>query len=261
MALQPFPAITLPILYGTLCRRKCDLCGKAAQYIWLPSCTRACLQCPSKHPEYDSPGLSPLEEEAMVEVYGLDELTLRRVPCWQFPPITFIQGTQRIQVKDWHTLYDSEAVQAWCLKSTSHPVMQGERPIMEQKARESGSFRRTIRRANALEVSPQTFVAAQPPDDLYTMATVIARWLIPNEAPTMGLYCATCQFTEEQYRMYTSDSLKTHLSGCRVQPHDIRALRARAYYKELFLQLSKEIGKSQSTVQKFCPSRLYQRSI
>jgi hypothetical protein len=134
-------------------------------------------------------------------------------------------------------------------------------PIMEQKARESGSFWGTIRRANALEVSPQTFVAAQPPDDLYTMATVIARWLIPNEAPTMGLYCATCQFTEEQYRMYTSDSLKTHLCGCRVQPHDIRALRARAYYKELFLQLSKEIGKSQSTVQKFCPSRLYQRSI
>jgi hypothetical protein len=99
-----------------------------------------------------------------MKVYGLDRLTLRQVPSWQFPPTTFIKGTQRVQVKDWHTLYDAEVAQALCLKRTGRPEMQEASSIMIQKAFGYWEFWRGVLCANSRKLPPRTFVAAEPPD-------------------------------------------------------------------------------------------------
>jgi hypothetical protein len=69
------------------------------------------------------------------------------------------------------------------------------------------------------------------------MATVVAPW-ISHGIAEMGVFCATCLYTEQHDQLYTRAEFVEHLKICRVQPFDDYLMFIRKALNREFRRLS-----------------------
>ncbi|KAF2188999.1 hypothetical protein K469DRAFT_564867 [Zopfia rhizophila CBS 207.26] len=188
MALQISTHITAQQLCRKLHQRECDTCGKLAQYLYLPTCLRACFECiPVSVNDYY--GCCGTGYDLIAEFFLRPEQLAAR-PSFRPLPATFTNGMNKFRMEGRQRLYDcpSRLDRAFDMTSPSR------------------------------DREDVTVVHDPLPEFLHArMATVFAPW--PDSTGSraeQGVFCSLCLLTWSQNRVYTRDTFLEHLRDCRV---------------------------------------------
>jgi hypothetical protein len=226
MAIQPSVSITAPQLRSKLSQRSCDACGQLAQYLYVPTYSRACLHC--IHPYGGSTFYMPFAEWEMVKRCELDPLEMAVVPSFRFLPCVFTHGVNKFRIQRSHVLYDAVCAENKRLEryETAFAHMDDETMTQWEKLvdRDSALHEQDPRRDEV------TLLENPSPEALKLhMCVVFAPWIdTTSQEPEEGVFCTTCMYTYEQDRLYTKASFLEHLPNhCRVAPSDYAARRRR----------------------------------
>jgi hypothetical protein len=215
MAIQPSISITAPQLRSKLSQRSCDACGQLAQYLYVPTYSRACLHC--IHPHGCLTFYTPFAEWEMVERCELDLLEMAAVPSFRFLPSVFTNGVNKFKIQRSHVLYDAVSAENKRLERHETAFAHMDDETMRQ-------WGKLVDRDSALHEQDPSPEALR-----LHMCVVFAPWIdTTSQEPEEGVFCTTCMYTYEQDRLYTKASFLEHLrNDCRVAPSDYAARRRR----------------------------------
>ena len=226
MACQVSTHITAPQLCRKLRQRTCDGCGALAQYIYLPTCKRACFTCiwikGSRQRHFN---LSQPEDEEKV-INGVSDEHYRNIASFRTLPAVFSNGKNNFDFAKRHLFYDDddldrklEQVPGWRGAQIDAQIhAQYEVRWLERQSRELDMYEHDPSRPQITTVHDLF-----PSRMKMHMCVVFAPWIpadLNATAPEQGLFCSTCLYTERQNVLYTWQSFREHLKECRVGPID-----------------------------------------
>jgi hypothetical protein len=235
MALDVSAHITLPLLVSKLRKRDCDVCGQLAQYIYLPTCTRACLRCVIHPFGYKLPRL--VDEEQALKMYWAKPQDLATVPSHRCLPVTLTNGLNKFRLEGSHRLYDRTFIECDRIEKG---IGDGGRNFDDLNAEYRRRYmERSVRYVSMYDRDPtrtDITVLNDPTPDNYrvSMAVVFAPWIDASESHAeRGYYCTLCLQTDERLQdlLYTKDMFLEHLKECRVRPLQKNAIRERLGFR------------------------------
>lgn len=238
MALQISTHITAQQLCRKLCQSYCDGCGELAQYIYLPTCSRACFAC--IHPGGSRWFYCSYPEERVIKKYGLGPEDRAALPSFRSLPATFTNGMNKFKVGGRHTLYDGIATsQMVSDRPELWRTVLDDDYLNRREAQEDRAWAMWKRDPNRDDI---TVVRDPLPRCLRMhMSVVFAPWLDSAASRAMqGVFCTSCLHTKRQDKLYTREMFLEHLRDCRVGPDD-SFQRTRRFHDRIELSLIEDV--------------------
>ena len=225
IAIRNTAHITPRMLFRTLQNRRCSFqrsgdqcCGRLAEIVYLPTCTRLCLSCLEKGHR------RPASKGAVVRTRYLSNTgyeNLSTLPHFRVSPATLTNGVNRFWIKAEENMYDWDYVDEMYPHRAQNPRDTGRERyskywlkrcvfLGELKAQFQTGYRRT-----AVDVVPKRTVMG--------MCSVWAPAIdtVPLAAEKK-LYCLCCLGTTIKREVFTRESFLVHLRDvCRVRPKGI----------------------------------------
>lgn len=232
LAIRTTAHITLPMLYNTLCQRHCKNCGRLAQYIWLVTCTRVCMNC--MHAKNDTYPLVPLRAHEMIALYGFPDCDLASIPSYQSVPFKFGDGTRFSRLEGENFLWDTNSAAQIAYTRFGAWYAPGMRLASDRFEQDSEIDDLLERFSAIVEGRASMRYEYQLWTDRRKLACVLAPWIKRGEeVAEEGVFCAICARTKKQNEIYTREGVKEHLRVCRVSALDEQALFLRGHAERL----------------------------
>ena len=221
IAIRNTAHITPTMLFRTLRQRRCSFkrsgkkrCGRLAEIIYLPTCTRLCLRC------LDIGHRRPASKESVVRHVGdIGHENLSTLPHFRALPVTLTNGVNRFWIKAEEKMYDWEYVDEVCppraqLRSDRYSTYWINRRIFlgEMNAQQRFSY---LGHLTDVDVVPKMTVMG--------MCSVWAPAIDPVPlAAEKEFYCLCCLGTAIRREVFTREEFLVHLRDvCRVRPKGI----------------------------------------
>ena len=232
MALRISTHITAPQLRSKLYQRQCDACGKLAQYMYLPTCLRACFQClpGSLGSLYFWP---PVTDEHLIAENLLQPEQLATRPSFRPLPATFTNGMNKFRMEGRHLLYDRPTT--YLRRKLGWSPWYDEAAVGELRPDLSDTTKAQIERGAAMheqDANRESLTVSHDPLHLCLrlhMCSVFAPWPASTASQIeQGVFCTLCLNTSKQDTLYNRDTILEHLKDCRVGPDRVWMLASRS---------------------------------
>jgi hypothetical protein len=226
MAIQPSMSITAHHLREKLSQRCCDACGHLAQYIYLPTCSRACFEC---LPQFGCRTFGvPIPEWEMTKQVQLGPRDIAAVPSFRLLPAVFTCGVNKFKTASSPRLYD--VATAWARHDDKYETA----PCPRYPEAVWPEWQELLDIDCALD-SPQKDIIVLDNHSVegirLHMCVVFAPWTDSGSTTSEeGRFCAVCMYTEQGRKLYTKESFLEHIKDCRVRPFDRAKLRGEDQY-------------------------------
>ena len=168
-------------------------CGQLAQHIYLPTCTRLCVEC-IRHESR----VTNYELAMGYQIYETEDFDM--TPSFRTLPVTLTNGLNKFRVEAQHTLYTVHIEQ---MDTRTQALID-----LEWALRKHDYTRPSV---SVISAVPITIARHMP----IVVAPLVNSMSFQVE---QGYYCSTCLHTEVEEEVYTRKSFSDHLRDCRVRP-------------------------------------------
>jgi hypothetical protein len=168
-------------------------CGQLAQHIYLPACTRLCVEC-IRHESR----VTNCELTMGYQIYETEDFTM--TPSFRTLPITLTNGLNKFRAEAQETLY---TVHLESMNNRTHDLID-----LEWDLRKHDYTRPSV---SVISAVPITIARHMP----IVFALLVNSMSFQVE---QGYYCSTCLHTEVEEQVYTRKTFSDHLRNCRVRP-------------------------------------------
>jgi hypothetical protein len=181
------------VLPGSATRYTEYRCGQLAQHIYLPACTRLCVEC-IRHESR----VTNCELTMGYQIYETEDFTM--TPSFRTLPVTLTNGLNKFRAEAQETLY---TIRLESMNTRTQDLID-----LEWALRKHDYTRSSL---SVISAVPITIARHMP----IVFAPLVNSMLSQVE---QGYHCSTCLHTEVEGKVFTRKSFSNHHRHCRVRP-------------------------------------------